>query len=740
MGDAPALALLEALPRARALSSGGWQACCPAHEDRMPSLSWDVGRDGQVLLTCHAGCATEDVVAAMGLAMADLFPPREEPYPPLPRTPVATVVGSTEYTIRDRAGEAQAIHVRNDMSDGGKRMSWKLPDGSLGLRGRPTGSLPLYMAHGLDRWPSNEPVLLVEGEKAAQALVRAGFPAVGTVTGASGRPSDEVLRDLEGRVVHCWPDADQQGRAHMLDIAHRLDDIAAVGWIEPPPDAPKGWDAADLLSEPDGIARVRQMIRGSSAVIPDLPTTTDAPEAPEGVAGPRTDRTLLRLADVIPERVTWLWKDRIPMGKVTVVDGDPGQGKSTMTLDLAARVSRGLPMPDGGPGVGPATVLILSAEDDPADTIRPRLEAAGADLERVLALREVGDRLPSLPVDIPAIEEEVIARQVALVVVDPLMAYLGGDVNGHRDQDVRRALAPLSMMAQRTGAAVVLVRHLNKQSGGSAMYRGGGSIGITGAARSVLLVAPDPDAGPDEQDPRRIVAVVKSNLAPMAPSLAYRLVTDASTGVEVGRVAWEEGPTGHLASDLLATPDRDRDNGALSFAQGFLADLLSDGPMKAEDVKAMARDEDISPATLKRAKASVGVVSRREGFGRGSVVWWSLPGHSGSSGAIEAQPQRMSPYANDDPLWGLPAHTSPQDAQEAHKALNPEDEHLVQQMSILCVEEDHPRSAWDPDPEPAPDWRESAHRQAVAADLPTYCKDCHTLHPRSRTDMCEVTR
>lgn len=664
MTDRPiALALLEAEPQARPLPSGGWQAECPAHEDRQPSLSWTTGEEGQVLVTCHAGCSTKAVLKAMGLRMGDLYPSRESPAPhPRPK-----VIRTTEYTVRDRAGAPQAIHIRRDMSDGTKGVSWKLPDGSTGLGGRPASSLPLYLIHELDGRSTSEPVVLVEGEKVATALVEVGIPAVGTVTGASGRPSDEVLHDLEGRTVICWPDNDPQGRAHMLDMALRLG--SGVSWVEPPSDRPKGWDAADLLDEPDGLTKVRAMLDRASAVLPD----------PMPAGDPRDGRTLIRLSEVKPERVSWLWKDRIPMGKVTVIDGDPGQGKSTMTLDLAARVSRGLAMPDGSPGVGPGRVLILSAEDDPADTIRPRLEAAGADLDRVLALSGIGDpeRLPALPLDLPVVEEEVIANGISLVIVDPLMAYLGGDVNGHRDQDVRRALAPLAMMAQRTGAAVVLVRHLNKSTGGSAMYRGGGSIGITGAARSVLLVARDPDAEPVDPSPRRIVAVVKSNLAPTAPSMAYRLVTDASTGVEIGKVVWETGPTGHLASDLVAPPERHGDDGSLSRARGFLADLLKDGPMAAREVKEAAEANGLSWATVRRAQDSAGVLVRRvsDGFG-GKGHWeWSRP-----QGAQGAQPPEGEHLVSTLSGWTRPEHGS--------VTQPPEYEHLVEDQ----------RTAFDPVP------------------------------------------
>jgi hypothetical protein len=204
----------------------------------------------------------------------------------------------------------------------------------------------------------------------------------------------------------------------------------------------------------------------------------------------------ISLADVEPQRVEWLWKGRIPLGKLTVIDGDPGTGKSAMVNDIVARISAGRAMPDNSPAeVGGA--VLLNAEDGLSDTVRPRLEAAGADLQRVLALATTPDkdgieRLLSLPEDIPVLRRGVEQVGARLVVVDPLMAFLSGSVDSHRDQDVRRALAPLARLAEETGAAVVAVRHLTKTEGSNPLYRGGGSIGIVGAARSALLVAKAP--------------------------------------------------------------------------------------------------------------------------------------------------------------------------------------------------------------------------------------------------------
>ena len=586
----------------------GWMARCPAHEDRTASLSVTAGDDGRALLYCHAGCAVEAVTGAAGIATADLFEPRdvsvtrttprrrEVSAAPL----LAANISPTLYAIRGTDGEPVAVHVRTDAPDG-KRMTWRLPDGTSGLNGTALKDLPLFGSEHLPKWDTTRPVIVAEGEKATLALLEAGFRAVGTVTGAASAPSLAVLQSLRGHHLILWPDHDAPGAKHMRRIAERLDGIAGSLRVVTWPDAPAHGDAADLLAT------------GAPADVDALLTVAASLNGP----GP----VLVNLASVQRERVEWLWPGRLARGKLHMLDGDPGLGKSTTALDLAARLSRGVAMPDGAPANdGPAGVVILSAEDGVADTIRPRLEAAGAELTRIVALTAIvdadGERMPGLPVDLPAVEAGIRKVSAALVIIDPLMAYLPSDVNAHRDQDVRRALAPLAALAERTGAAILCIRHLNKQAGGHALYRGGGSIGIIGAARVGLLVARDPD-----DDERRVVAVTKNNLAAEPPSLAFRLVEDAEIGV--ARVEWL-GESEHGASALLAARTDDPDEGsALAEAVEVLRTILADGPVSAKDAEREATSgAGISRATLLRARKAAGVIAEKVGRPGASGQFW----------------------------------------------------------------------------------------------------------------------
>jgi hypothetical protein len=334
------------------------------------------------------------------------------------------------------------------------------------------------------------------------------------------------------------------------------------------------------------------------------------------------------VSDVETEQVVWLWRGWLALGKLSVLDGDPGLGKSATVLDIAARVSTGRPFPDGSEcDAGAGGVVILSAEDGLADTIKPRLEAAGADTSRISSLGTVWEgkggsrheRTLSLPEDIPLIEREIQRVEAKLVIVDPLMAFLPKKIDAHRDQDVRRALAPFASMAERTGAALQVVRHLSKSEGTSPIYRGGGSIGIIGAARMGALVAKDPK---DEE--HRVLAPTKNNLAVHPKSLLYSL-EEADNGAV--RVIWA-GESEYSASELLQTVRVDRAD-ARREAEDFLVSLLSDGPVPKASVEEEAKAANISPGTLRRAKTSLGVITAREnqvGGERGAGRWvWKLP-------------------------------------------------------------------------------------------------------------------
>lgn len=356
-----------------------------------------------------------------------------------------------------------------------------------------------------------------------------------------------------------------------------------------------------------GAAEVGQ--KGGRAAI-DKALAAARPAAAPPPPKPPTPLRTVCLADVAPEEVGWLWEHRIPFGKISILDGDPGLGKSTVTLALIAYVTTGRALPHGV-AREPAAAVLASTEDGLGDTIRPRLDAAGADVSRVHAIPlDEGFRIPE---DVGRLEETIKAKGAKLVIIDPLMAVLSAERSSHNDQDVRGALAPLAAVADRTGAAVLIVRHLNKSGTGPAMYRGGGSIGITGAARSVLLLAQDPD---DES--ARILARVKCNLAPPVRAMRLRLVTEG----DVARIEWA-GDCDATADDLLQvvkeTPEK---RGAVTAAEDALREILDGAPVLTVDVEQQAKAVGVKKRTLWRAKERLNVIAKR----RAGRWWWCLPG------------------------------------------------------------------------------------------------------------------
>lgn len=316
---------------------------------------------------------------------------------------------------------------------------------------------------------------------------------------------------------------------------------------------------------------------------------------------------LTPLAALQPQVTSWLWLNWLPCAALAILDGDPGLGKSTLTGDIAARVSTGRIMPEEESGAGSPDdaghVLLLSAEDDPSRTILPRLRAAGADLNKVHVagtIREVGgERTPTLPHDLALLLERL--PRTRLVVIDPIMAYLSREHDACRDQDVRRCLFALSRLAEQYQTTILMVRHLNKSGTGAALYRGSGSIGILGAARACLLVGKDPD-----QEGQCVLAMNKCNLAPAPASLAYRL-RDANGIGSIhwcGRVPW-------MANDLVGKPDPERRQSLVQQCAEFLTTILLDKPLPATEVMTRCQARGWSPRTVDRARQQAGVRSER---------------------------------------------------------------------------------------------------------------------------------
>ena len=324
------------------------------------------------------------------------------------------------------------------------------------------------------------------------------------------------------------------------------------------------------------------------------------------------------ISSVESERVEWLWAGHIPLGKITTLDGDPGSAKSLITVDLAARLSTGSDMPDGTScGVSPSATVLISMEDDDADTIRPRLEVAQADLDRVYTLKtNASGGLLSLPEDVEDVERLLEQTQARLLVLDPIMAVLSGKVDSHRDQDVRRALAILSEIAERRGLAIVLVRHLNKSVSGNPLYRGGGSIGIVGAARAGFMVVADPD-----EIGTYALLPTKANLSRPARPLRYCVRAVNTELGELPRVEWLGEGNGTTQSYYDASLTSGEERGKMSEAMRLLRTELAGGiEVPVRDLQKAAHAAGIGWRTIESAKSRLGITSTKQTFS-GRWVW-----------------------------------------------------------------------------------------------------------------------
>ncbi|MBD3672367.1 MAG: AAA family ATPase [Planctomycetaceae bacterium] len=337
---------------------------------------------------------------------------------------------------------------------------------------------------------------------------------------------------------------------------------------------------------------------------------------------------IIRLSDVIAEKVSWLWPARVAIGKLTLIAGDPGLGKSFLTVDIAARVSNGRSWPDGSEGVQ-GGVIFISGEDDPSDTIRPRLDAADADVEKIELLQAIAvqwdpeeagrEKSVSLKYDLQVIEGLLADRpECRLIIIDPLSAHLG-DIDAHKNADVRSVLSPLGELAARHGVAVVAVEHLNKRQGTSAIHRLQGSIGIIGAARAAWLVERDPN---DAES--RLFLPIKNNLGNDQSGLAYKLIQQP--GAMTACLHWSEDPVTISADQLMNPPQKGSRAGVVEDAVEWLLDLLIDGPQAAGEVWEAAQAEGFSKYAVNEAKKRLQIRPEKVGVDAG---WqWSLPEES----------------------------------------------------------------------------------------------------------------
>jgi 5S rRNA maturation endonuclease (ribonuclease M5) len=523
-----------------------------------------------------------------------------------------------EYDYRDEKGHLLYQSVRYDPKDFRQRQ----PDGSGGWIWNLEGvQRVLYRLLDLDAAPRSRPVFVVEGEKDVESLRKINVLATTNAMGA-GKWDKCYTKTLRGRHVIIIPDNDDAGRKHACAVAAALKGVAASVKVVELPDLPEKGDMTDwLLVKGNDKEALLELVQAAPPEADEPPAADPQAPAGEGAAdgpGPEGVAEIIGLDKETKKPINWLWPYRFAMGKFSLLEGDPDQGKSTLLLDLAARVSTNGVMPDGSQGpVG--NVIIMSAEDGVADTILPCVEAAGANLARIHYFKAVGKGPIVLPLHLKHLREQIVKLSAPFCIIDPIASFLE---SARSEQEVRQMLYPIKEIFEEVDCALISLRHLNKSGGQKALYRGSGFIAYAAAARSVYAVGEHPD-----EHGLHVFAVVKNNLAPKSKqtSLTYRL---DPVSEQVARIAWV-GSCALTANDLVKPPDEPGEQTALQEAVSILEAFLKDGPKPAGACYEAGATAKISPQTMRRAKAKL-KIGHYQGAGKFTESSWALPLSTGA--------------------------------------------------------------------------------------------------------------
>ncbi len=474
-----------------------------------------------------------------------------------------------------------------------------------------------------------------EGEKDVDTLNRLNRPAF-TFGGVGDGLPDDIGHYLKGRRLAILADNDEPGRIHADKKAAAAHAAGATSIkIMHFPELPAKGDVSDFIAS-GGSAE--QLLKRADETPAWIPGSQD--HLAERAQSPSDRELIIRCAsEIAPEPILWLWPGRVAIGKQTLIAGEPGLGKSQLSIGIIATVTVGGFWPGSQDRAPLGRAIILSAEDDAADTIIPRLIAAGADLSRVDIISAVRNetgarRTFNLQADLALLERYIEAKKdVRVVKIDPISSYMGA-VDSHKNTDVRSVLEAVGEMAARHHVAILGITHFSKGAGQRAINAFIGSIAFIAAARAAFAVMKDPD-----DDNRRLFLPVKNNLAPLGHGLAFRLaqhlVTTANGDAVASAVCWEDTPVTNTADGVMAAnAGTAAPQSAKADCMDFLQTVLAGGWTSTSDIAAEAISAGLHAEgkqlrdnkPLRDARTALKVEIRRDGFGRGAAYFWALPG------------------------------------------------------------------------------------------------------------------
>ncbi len=551
----------------------------------------------------------------------------------------------THWRIRLKNPDTGEKWIRPLMRDGAA-FSLKQPD-------YPSGT-PLYRLHELIV-RHDEAVFIVEGETCADALAELGILA--TTSGAAdsaGKADWSILR--EG-IATIWPDHDEAGQRYAQAVKAALESIGCtVAVIDVDTlGLPVKGDAVDWLAAHPGATATD--IHAMPKIDPsESPTSNDQgvgvakPYPLHGGSGYASEVSIIRGCDLIPEAVKWLWPGWLAAGKLHILGGAPGTGKTTLALAMAATITTGGRWPDGT-RAPLGNVVVWSGEDDPTDTLLPRLILSGADVNRIYFVGDVLDAEGKRAFD-PAKDMRPLADaldgigDVRLLIVDPIVSAVAGD--SHKNAEVRRALAPLVDLAGRMGCALVGVTHFSKGTvGRDPTERITGSLAFGALARLVMVAAKHQDQG-DDGEARRVLLRAKSNLGADDGGFCYELRQGelaGHPGIFASCAVFGAAIEG-AARDILAEADATDDEGgdAVSSVVQWLDNLLRDegGQLDRRDVMKAAQAMGYKERTIHRAREKLNLVVDQTGFGKAKRSVWKYSDSAMPATCVPCVPDKLT--------------------------------------------------------------------------------------------------
>jgi hypothetical protein len=591
---------------------------CPAHADHDPSLSVTRGTSG-VATHCHAGCDVENVVAALGLTMADLFdrPPERVEQPRMVH----------RYGYLDESGELLYEVVRFTP----KAFRQRRPDGRDGWIWNLDGvrRLLFRLPRVREAIAEGQTIFVCEGEKDVVALWNAGCPATCN-PGGVGKWRDEYSQVLAGANVVVVADHDEAGYRHARDVARSLKKVGATVRVV---QAAEGKDASDHLAAGRTVEEFESIDPELDMLCNDAVANNGSrkgqrarePGASSLEAEDRARYLVLTPASSIRiDRPRWVWDKRIPIGGTTLMPGREGLGKTLLACWLAARLTRG--QLSGEWTSRPAHVVYVGHEDDRASVLIPRLSAAGADLDRFHFVDIPSGGTFSLSIDLDALADVVsdAGYDVALVIVDPLDSHLGA-IDSHKKAEVQTTVARLADLVQQLRCGGLGLAHFNKVATTDLLTKVVGSVGFTTSVRSVLAVGEHP------QDPmERVCVLAKANMTDRTevptirfrPERAFLPHPDGGPDIDTATAVILGEEHGLDPNSILIGSSEDRTK--VELVTAWLETVLGKEPMARAEIMKLAKAEGFTTSTVERAYRNAGVVSEPDKSKRGCPSVWRL--------------------------------------------------------------------------------------------------------------------